>query len=77
MQRQVSCSGTQTDVVTHTDLKVKTEVWSKSGEDQVIVRGKPVMKVNGLVEGTPVDWKIDTGAVNSLSLRKYIIVFFH
>ena len=65
MQRQVSCSGTQTDVVTHTDLKVKTDVWSKSGEDQVIVRGKPVMKVNGLVEGTPVDWKIDTGAVNT------------
>lgn len=40
MQRQVSCSGTQTDVVTHTDLKVKTDVWSKSGEDQVIVRGE-------------------------------------
>ena len=50
-------------VVTHTDLKVKTDVWSKSEEDQVIVRGKPVMEVNGLVEGAPVDWKIDTGAV--------------
>jgi hypothetical protein len=31
--------------------------------DQVIVKGKPGMKVNGLVEGTPLDWKIDTAGV--------------
>ena len=29
------------------------------------VKGKRGMRVNGLVEGTPLEWKIDTGAVNT------------
>ena len=65
-QRRVPCTGTQIDVLTHTDFKVKTDVWSKLGEDQVIVREKPVIKAKGLEEGNPVNWKINTGAANML-----------
>ena len=31
----------------------------------VTVDGKPGMIVNGLVQGTPLEWKIDTGAINT------------
>ena len=36
----------------------------------VVVKGKPGMKFDGLIEGTPLEWKIDSGAVNTFITKE-------
>ena len=36
----------------------------------VVVKGKPGMKFDGLIEGTPLEWKIDSGAVNTFMTKE-------
>ena len=60
----------QTDVETNTDHIVDSnsitdEADRFNGNCVVNVKGKRGMRVDGLIEGTPLEWKIDTGAVNT------------
>lgn len=52
---------TQTNVKTHTDLD--------SMDCFHIVKGSRHMKVKGLIEGTPLEWQIDTGAVKTFIME--------
>ena len=65
MQCRVSNVETQTDTVTHSDSSSTTEICDSKTGNEVKVKGKPGFRVNGLVEGAPLEWKIDTGAVNT------------
>ena len=51
--------------VTHSDSSSTTEICDSKTGNEVKVKGKPGFRVNGLVEGAPLEWKIDTGAVNT------------
>lgn len=52
---------TQTDFDDEAHID-STPVIAESG---VIVKGKPGMIVKGLIQGTPLVWKIDTGAIDT------------
>lgn len=52
---------------THTDVeRLHLSYDSNDGKCQIIeIRGKPGMRLDGLVEGTPLEWRFDTGAMNT------------
>ena len=52
---------TQTDGKTHIDTSSNTE-----GDKYLLsVKGKSGMNLAGLIEGTPLEWTYDTGAINT------------
>jgi hypothetical protein len=56
LNKFIGFAKTQTELdETHTDFNSR----------MVIAEGKPGMIVKGLVQGTPMEWKIDTGAINT------------
>jgi hypothetical protein len=65
---------TQTDE-SHTDLKEMGEQADCSTQSCVVVDGKPNMTIKSLIEGAPIEWKIDTGAANTFISEEIITVF--
>ena len=65
LQCRVSNAVTQTDIATHSDFSSTAEVLDTGTGSYVKVKGKPGFIVDGLIEGTPIGWKLDTGAVNT------------
>lgn len=58
---EISAVSTQTDVE---NLHLNYE--PNDGKFQIIeIRGKPGMRLDGLVEGTSLEWRFDTGAMNT------------
>ena len=51
--------------MSHSDSSSTTEVLYAETGSWTKVKGKPAFRVDGLIEGTPLEWKIDTGAVNT------------
>lgn len=55
--------------------KAFTEIQQSLGHN--IIKGVNSMKIQGMLEETPVEWKIDTGAkrtfISRKNLRKYIV----
>lgn len=54
---------TKTNTAAHRDFTTK---WTSSGESQHVIKGTRGMKIPGLVEGTPLEFHIDTGALTHL-----------
>lgn len=46
-------------------LHLNYDANNKNPRQVIEIRGKPGMKLDGLVEGTSLEWKIDTGAMNT------------
>ena len=58
-------NSSQVAVATQTDIATHSGFHSKSDGDSLTLKGKRGMKLNGLIEGTPIEWKLDTGAINT------------
>ena len=65
LQCRVSNAVTQTDIATHSDFSSTAEVLDTGTGSYVKVKGKPGFIVDVLIEGTPIEWKLDTGAVKT------------
>ena len=63
MQCRDSCDELQTDIATHTDLISTAEVIDTVTGSCEKVQRTPGMRIDGLVEGMPFKFKIDTCAM--------------
>lgn len=53
---------TKTNTAAHGDFTTR---WTSSGESQRVKKGTRGVKIPGLVKGTPLEFQIDTGAINT------------
>jgi hypothetical protein len=61
---------TNWDVSENTTVHDGTEAENQQKSGHTIIKGVHKMKVCGMIEGTPVEWKIDTGATRTFISRE-------
>lgn len=64
MKHHIAFAETQTNE-THIDFEHAEKQTDFTSQSCVVVVGEPDMRVKDLVEGTEIEWKIDTGAANT------------
>lgn len=76
MKHHMTFAETQTNE-THTDFEHAEKQPDLTTQSCVVVVGQSDMRVKGLVEGTAVEWKIDTGAANTFIPEKVHLSILH